>query len=139
MIKKTVSDILPAEVNKDGFKGMSARYIWSADDGDQKFAMRMMEFEPHGHTSYHRHMEEHQFLFLEGAPVFVDENGKETKLKPGDTVYCAPDELHQIKNGGDGVMKMICMIPILPGGDGKMPAPRADGSDYVNVKKSSGC
>lgn len=98
-----------------------------------------MEFEPFGHTSYHNHMEEHQFLFLEGEPAYVDATGNEIRLKPGDTVYCGPNELHQIKNVGNSVMKMVCMIPILPGGDGKMPAPRPDGSDYVTHKKSSGC
>jgi quercetin dioxygenase-like cupin family protein len=139
MIKKNIADVAPVETKKEGFKGMHARYVWSADDGNQKFAMRIMEFEPNGHTSFHNHLEEHQFLFLEGEPAYVDAQGNETKLKPGDTVYCGSDEPHQIKNVGTTVMKMVCMIPILPGGDGKLPAPRADGRDYVNPKKSSGC
>jgi len=119
MIRKCSADVTPIETIRSGFKGMHARYLWSTDDGPQKFAMRLMEFEPYGHTSYHKHLEEHQFYFLEGEPAYVGADGNEIRLEPGDTIYTAPDEDHQIKNAGSTVMKMICMIPILPGGDGK--------------------
>lgn len=138
MIKKHYTDVEGIESKKEGFKKMFARYIWSTDDGKLSFAMRMMEFEPHGQTSYHAHLEEHQFFFIEGEPEYVDAEGNEIHLKVGDTIYVPPDEPHQIKNVGDTVMKMICMIPILPGGDGKAPAPRPDGKDYVTIKKPSG-
>jgi len=141
MIKKSSSQVASIETKKEGFKGMHARFLWSKDDGCPNFAMRLMEFEPYGHTSFHAHLEEHEFYFVEGEPAYVDANGKETKLKVGDTIYTGPDEPHQIKNVGATVMKMICMIPILPGGDGKLPAPRPDGKDYVTKQKptSGGC
>ena len=139
MNKKHCTDIETIESKKEGFKGMFQRFLWSTDDGCQNFAMRLMEFEPHGHTSYHAHLEEHQFYFLEGEPAYVDAEGNEIRLKVGDTVYVPSDEPHQIKNTGDTGMKMICMIPILPGGDGKVPAPRPDGKDYVTKEKPSGC
>ena len=137
MIKKHYTDVNRIESMKSGFKKMFARYIWSKDDGDLRFAMRMMEFEPHGQTSYHAHLEEHQFFFLEGRPAYVDFEGNEIPLKVGDTIYVPPDEPHQIKNVGDTLMKMLCIIPILPGGDGKAPAPRPDGKDYVTIEKPS--
>ncbi|MBE9573368.1 MAG: cupin domain-containing protein [Proteobacteria bacterium] len=139
MIKKHYTDVEIEENKKDGFKGMFARYLWSTDDGCQNFAMRIMEFEPHGHTSYHSHLEEHQFFFLEGEPAYIDAEGNEIRLKVGDTIYVPSDEPHQIKNIGDTVMKIICMIPVLPGGDGKAPAPRPDGKDYVTKEKPSVC
>jgi quercetin dioxygenase-like cupin family protein len=139
MIKKHSTDVETIESKKEGFKGMHQRFLWSKDDGCGNFAMRLMEFEPHGHTSYHGHLEEHEFFFLEGEPAFVDAEGNEIPLKAGDTIYVPPDEPHQIKNMGDTVMKLICMIPILPGGDGKTPAPRPDGKDYVTKEKPSGC
>jgi quercetin dioxygenase-like cupin family protein len=139
MIKKKALDVKSEESKKEGFKGMHMRFLWSKDDGMKNFAMRIMEFEPYGHTSYHKHLEEHQFYFLEGEPGYVDGEGKEIAVKVGDTVYCGPDEPHQIKNVGSTVMRMICMIPILPGGDGKSPAPRPDGRGYVNEKKPGGC
>jgi quercetin dioxygenase-like cupin family protein len=135
MMRKHYTDAERIESTKEGFQGMFQRFLWSTDDGCRNFAMRLMEFEPDGHTSYHAHLEEHQFFFLEGEPVIVDAEGKEIRLTAGDTVYVAPDEPHQVKNGGTSVMKMICMIPILPGGDGKSPAPRSDGTDYVTKEQ----
>lgn len=105
--------------NTGGFVGMNANWLWTTDDGVERYAMRLMEFEPGGHTSFHNHLEEHQFYFLDGDAIFVDKNGDEISLSPGDTLYCEPNEPHQIKNPGNGVMRMICTIPILPGGDGK--------------------
>jgi len=138
MIKKHYTDVERIENKNEGFKEMFARYLWSKDDGCSNFAMRVMEFEPHGHTSYHTHLEDHQFFFLEGEPAFVDAEGNEIRLQAGNTIYVPPDEPHQVKNVGNTVMKMICMIPILPGGDGKAPAPRPDGRDYVSKEKPSG-
>ena len=107
MIVKHYIDVEAVENRKEGFQGMSARYLWSADDGCPNFAMRIMEFEPHGHTSYHTHLEEHQFFILEGEAVYIDGEGNEVRLKVGDTVFVAPDEPHQIKNNGDTAMKLI--------------------------------
>ncbi len=129
MKKKHGADVQAVEMKHEGFKGMSARYLWTKDDNCPNYAMRLMEFEPGGHTSFHAHAEEHEFYFLEGSPVFVDADGNETHLVPGDTLYTAPNELHQIKNVGTTTVKMICTIPILPGGDGKLPAPRKATAD----------
>ncbi len=131
---KRASDF-PKEIkNENGFKGMTANWLWTMADGIENFAMRLMEFEPGGHTSFHDHLEEHQFFFLEGEAAFVDSEGNEIHLNPGDTLYCAPSEKHQMKNVGSTVMRMICMVPILPGGDGRVPthAKKQGG-------KSSGC
>jgi quercetin dioxygenase-like cupin family protein len=139
MKKKHYTEVERIESKKEGFKGMQQRFLWTKADDCPNFAMRLMEFEPHGYTSYHAHLEEHQFYFLEGEPAFIDAEGNETRLKIGDTVYVPSDEPHQIKNVGDTVMRMICMIPILDGGDGKAPAPRPDGKGYVPKEKPSGC
>jgi len=107
MIRKQYTDVERVEAEREGFQGMSARYLWSADDGCPNFAMRMMEFEPHGHTSYHAHLEEHQFYILDGEPAYVDAEGNEIILKVGDTLYVPPEEPHQIKNVGSTVMKLL--------------------------------
>ncbi len=126
MKKKHYSEVERTEIGKEGFKGFFARYLWCKDDGCPHFAMRMMEIEPGGYTSYHSHLEEHEFFFLEGEPAYVDGNGNETKINVGDTIYVPADEPHQVKNLGNTMMRMICMIPIFTGGDGKLPAPRPD-------------
>lgn len=138
MKKKHYTEVDVVKSDKEGFKGMDQRFVWTKSDGCPNFAMRVMEFEPGGHTSYHSHREEHEFFFLEGEPAFVDADGKETRLTVGDTIYVPSDEAHQIKNVGNTTMKLLCMIPILEGGDGKAPAPREDGQGYV-TKRPSGC
>jgi len=119
MRSKHENEVPKVLVDKEGFRGMTAQYALTRDDGCPNYATRLMTFQPGGHTSLHAHREEHEFYFLEGTPVFVDHQGRETELAPGDFLYVEPDEPHQIKNGGETVMRMICTIPILPGGDGK--------------------
>lgn len=119
MITKHISEVPETKITKDGFRGMTARFALTKDDSCPRYAMRMMEFEPGGYTSLHAHPEEHEFYFLEGEPAILSGDGKETRLEPGDFVYLAPNETHQVKNLGTTVMRMICTIPILAGGDGK--------------------
>lgn len=119
MIRKTYAEIPGVAMDKPGFSGMTARFALTREDGMPHYALRIMEFAPGGHTSLHAHAEEHEFFFLEGEPAIVDSNGNETRLAAGDAVYTAPHEPHQIRNVGSTVMRMVCTIPILPGGDGK--------------------
>ena len=119
MICKHISEVPETKIEWKGFKGMTARFALTKDDGCPRYAMRVMEFEPGGHTSLHAHPEEHEVYFLEGEPAIVDGNGVETRPHAGDLVYILPNELHQFRNVGSTRMKMICTIPILPGGDGK--------------------
>lgn len=116
---KKMKDYSKELKNEGGIKDMTANWLWTAEDGISNFAMRLMEFAPGGHTSFHSHLEEHQFYFVEGEPTIVDKNGIEIKLESGDTAYLAPNEPHQVKNLGTTTLKMICIIPIFPGCDGK--------------------
>lgn len=119
MIRKRLSEVPETPMEKPGFRGMTARFALTRDDGCPRFAMRLMAFEPGGCTSLHAHPEEHEFYFLEGRPAIVDGTGRETVLAAGDFVLTLPGEPHQLKNLGDTPMRVICTIPILPGGDGK--------------------
>lgn len=127
MIRRNVSHVPKTQIVRSGFSGMTARFALTKDEGCPRYAMRLMEFEPGGHTSMHAHPEEHEFYFLESEPAIVSCDGNETRLNAGDFVYVAPDEPHQIKNLGTTTMRMICTIPILPGGDGK----NTSGSGYA--------
>lgn len=135
MIKKHWTDAEGIKSDKEGFRGMIQHFLWTKDDGCENFAMRLMEFEPYGYTSYHAHLEEHEFFILEGEAAIVDAEGTEINLAVGDTIFVPGDEPHQVKNAGGSPMKLLCIIPILPGGDGKAPAPRPDGKDYVIKEK----
>ena len=128
VIKKTYADIPAIPMDKPGFKGMTARFALTGEDGMPNYALRIMEFEPGGHTSLHSHAEEHEFYFIEGEAAAVDAEGKETRLAAGDVLYIAPHEVHQIRNAGTGVMRMVCTIPILKAATARRPRSRAAGS-----------
>ena len=127
MIRKTYAEIPAVPMDKPGFEAMTARFALTRDDGMPNYALRIMEFAPGGHTSLHSHAEEHGFYFIEGEPAIVDAEGKETRLASGDVLYVAPYEAHQIRNAGAGVMRMVCTIPILEGGDGKATTQQSGG------------
>jgi quercetin dioxygenase-like cupin family protein len=119
MIRKRCAEIPRVTMDKPGFRGMTARFALTRDDGMPNYAMRIMEFAPGGCTSLHAHPEEHEFYFIDGRPAIVDGAGNETRLASGDVVYVAPNEPHQLRNLGDEPMRVVCTIPILSGGDGK--------------------
>jgi quercetin dioxygenase-like cupin family protein len=119
VILKHASEVPPTKIDKKGFTGMAARFALTKDDGCPRYAMRLFEFEPGGHTTLHAHPEEHEFYILEGEPAIVDRSGKQTLLRAGDFVFVPPNETHQLKNFGRTKMKLICTIPILPGKNGK--------------------
>ncbi len=119
MLRKHFEEVPTTTITKEGFRGMTARIALTKDDGCPNYAMRIMEFEPGGYTSLHAHPEEHEFFFLEGEAAFIGGCGNETRLQAGDFVYVRPNEAHQFRNVGTTRLRIICTIPILPGGDGK--------------------
>ena len=119
MIRKHLLDIPAEKIEKEGFSAMTARFALTAQDGMPHYALRVMEFGPGGHTSMHAHQEEHEFYFLDDNAAVVTANGEEVRMQQGDCVYIAPRKAHQLKNVGSGIMRVVCTIPILPGGDGK--------------------
>lgn len=120
MLIKSSNKVERITIKREGFVGAYVRYLLVKDDGCPNYAMRLMEFDPKGHTSYHGHEEEHEFYFLEGNGVLVDDSGVEHAVNPGDAVFVPPTHKHQIINKGNTTLRVICTIPILEGGDGKI-------------------
>ena len=89
---------------------MQARFLLTADDNCPRYAMRLMEISPNGYTSFHSHKEEHEMYFLEGEGVLKTDNGREHRIRAGDALLLMPCELHQIRNTGTGMLKMICTV-----------------------------
>lgn len=124
MILKHASDVTAVPMTKPGFSGMQARFLLTADDGCPRYAMRLMEIAPGGCTSLHGHKEEHEMFFLEGEGILVtDTPGNECTIRAGDALLLMPCELHQIRNTGTVMLKMICTVPLLSGKTGKETTP----------------
>ena len=107
------TDAALEDVAREDFDGVKARYVITDKEGAPHFAMRVFEFEPGGHTSLHQHPEEHEIFIVEGEITAVNDQGVESALKPGHTLFIPPNELHQLKNQSGRAAKIICLIPIL--------------------------
>ena len=123
MILKHASDVPAVQMTKPGFSGMQARFLLTAEEGCPRYAMRLMEFAPGGHCSFHNHKEEHEMYFLEGEGILRTESGREIGIRAGDALLLMPCELHQIRNTGTGMLKMICTVPLFPGKTGRETTP----------------
>jgi quercetin dioxygenase-like cupin family protein len=107
------TDVALEDVAREGFVGVKARYVITDKEGAPRFAMRVFEFEPGAHTSLHQHPEEHEIFILEGEITAVNDNGEESTLQPGHTLFIPPHERHQFRNQSGSGTKIICLIPLL--------------------------
>lgn len=123
MILKHTDDVPAEEIKKEGVSGLHARFLLTADDGCPRYAIRLMEFAPGGHSPWHRHKEEHEVYILEGEGVLVGDDKEQIPVRAGDAIYVLPCENHMFMNTGEGMMKMICTVPIFSGMTGKDTTP----------------
>ena len=83
---------------------------WLNTDGSRNFAVRHCEVESGGYSPFHSHPWEHEMFVLEGKGIVVGD--KEAKpISVGDSISIPANETHQIKNSGEKILKILCMIP----------------------------
>ena len=103
---------LPAQpVAEEGASGVTVRWLLAKSEGAPNFAMRLFEVQPGGSTPLHTHLWEHEVFELDGPAEVVTEEGPRT-LAAGDAVLVLPEERHQFRNTGAGVVRFLCMIPM---------------------------
>ena len=101
-------ELVPVEM--PGSKGCQVRWLIGENVDAPNFAMREFEVEKGGHTPKHSHPYEHEVYILEGDGIIL-ENDTPHQIKAGDTIYVAPDEVHQFQNNGNGKLKFLCLVP----------------------------
>ncbi len=97
-------------VQMEGADRVQVRWLVSKTDGAPNFAMRQFELQPGGYTPHHHHPYEHEIYVLEGQGEILD-GDTPRPLRAGDVVLVEPDDVHQFRNTGTSVMKMLCLIP----------------------------
>jgi quercetin dioxygenase-like cupin family protein len=90
-------------------KGVEMRPLITEREGAPHFAMRVFDLAPDGHTPYHTHEWEHEVYVLSGSGSVRSKSGERT-LRPGDSVFVAPQEEHQFTAGTQG-LQFICCVP----------------------------
>jgi quercetin dioxygenase-like cupin family protein len=100
------------DVNMEGAELAKVRWVFSKKDGAERFAFRIFDLGPEGHSPYHKHDFEHETFTLEGKGELRTEDG-DFPLEPGIAAYVPPNKMHGFYNIGDGTFRFICCIPYL--------------------------
>jgi quercetin dioxygenase-like cupin family protein len=87
--------------------GAKRRWLVNASSGAEVSVM-FVEVAPGGSTLRHAHPYEHTMFFLEGNGELVEVDGVRP-INPYEVVHIAPDELHQIKNTGERILKFLAV------------------------------
>ncbi len=98
-------------VQMEGAVGCRIRRLIGPEDGANRFIMRLFELDPGGHTPHHQHDYEHEVFVLEGIGQVVDGQQQVHPLQPGTVVFVPPNETHQFRNTGSGLLRFLCLIP----------------------------
>ncbi|MFC1933050.1 cupin domain-containing protein [Chloroflexota bacterium] len=92
--------------------GVVKREVINADDGAPNYCMRVFDVDPGSATPSHSHAWEHEIYVLEGNGKAVSEQG-ETPISKDSVIFIPPNEHHCLVNTGDGMLKIICVIPLV--------------------------
>jgi quercetin dioxygenase-like cupin family protein len=101
----------------DAAPGVTMRVVAGPAEGAPTFVMRVFEIRSGSSTPFHTHPWEHEVFVLAGEGILRCE-GKETPLMEGDAVLVMPNEKHSFLGIGRGILRVICVVPLV---DGKMP------------------
>ncbi len=92
--------------------GARRRWLVDAAVGAPNFTVAEVEVKPGGSTLHHSHAYEHAMFVLEGMGEVVESTGT-SPITPGEVLYIAPDELHQIRNTGGKMLRFLSIEPVL--------------------------
>lgn len=96
--------------DNDNAKGVAGRVLIGKNDGANNFCMRIFEIAPGGHTPKHAHSWEHEMFIHAGAGEIYYQN-QWHPVKTGYVIFIPANVEHQIKNSGQKLLKVICLIP----------------------------
>lgn len=107
MLVRNYEDVEPIAYGE----GIEKRVIIGPKEGAPTFVMRVFDVPPGKSTPHHSHDWEHEGLVLAGEGALVGDAG-ETRLKPGDVFFIAPNEKHCMVTGGQSSLRFMCLVPL---------------------------
>ncbi|MBN1883940.1 MAG: cupin domain-containing protein [Candidatus Krumholzibacteriota bacterium] len=97
-------------VTAEGARDVTIRWLIAAEDGAERFHMRLFEIAPGGRTPRHAHDWEHEVYVLEGTGTLLFEGAKHP-IAPGRVVFVPGGSEHSFMNTGDAVLAFLCLVP----------------------------
>jgi quercetin dioxygenase-like cupin family protein len=91
-------------------KGVTARVVIGRGDGAENFCMRVFELAQGGHTPLHAHEWEHE-MFVHAGEGSLFRQGDWVPVRHGNVIFVPGNEEHQLKNTGQNVLVLVCLIP----------------------------
>jgi quercetin dioxygenase-like cupin family protein len=91
-------------------EGVTMRVVIGPEEGAPFFNMRVFEVQPGYASPHHSHWWEHEIFVLSGQGVFKTAQG-DAPVGHGSTIFVPGDEMHQLQNTGDDVLRFICLVP----------------------------
>ena len=110
MIIKKHEEVPKTNIEMEGVKDTSIRWLIGPESEAPNFYLRLFELAPGGHTPFHTHSWEHEVYVVEGEGEIKTENGP-VPFKTGSFALVKPDEKHQFRNTGNAPFKFLCIIP----------------------------
>ncbi len=110
MIVKYSEEINSKPVQMEGVRKVRKAVLIGPEEGAPNFFMRRFDLEAGGCTPYHTHDWEHVVYILAGSGRLKGE-GREHELKPGTSVFVAPNEEHQFIADEASGLSFLCTIP----------------------------
>lgn len=119
LLRLSVAATFVLLVTQDGAGGASAPPAKTAplltralpDIDGKEVVMLTVEYPPGGSSSPHRHHANAFVYVLEGSIVMQVEGGKAVALKPGDTFYESPSDIHSVsRNASDSAPAKFLVI-----------------------------
>jgi len=107
---KNYLNIQAKNVEEEGAKNTTIRWLITEKEGAPTFYMRLFEIGPEGNTPHHAHAWEHEVFILEGEGKLAGDT-EAHNLKAGDTVFVPGGENHHFESTGGKIMRMLCLIP----------------------------
>jgi quercetin dioxygenase-like cupin family protein len=103
--------IQASEVKMEGAVNVRMKILIGLNDQSDNIIMRHFIIAPGGNTPWHQHNYEHVVKVEKNRGLAIDENGNETEIKPGQSLFVKPNEMHQFKNPFGEDFEFICIIP----------------------------
>ena len=85
------------------------QWLITSEIGAQN-TLRLFKMDSGGYSPLHKHIWEHVLYVLEGDGLVFD-GEKMQPIKTGDSVFVAPNELHQFQNKSQKTLTFLCIEP----------------------------
>jgi len=97
------------QYTNEGWSAIARKVLIGSHGESSKFHLRYFEIAPRGYSSLERHRHEHVVICVRGKGKVLIGN-KSHKLNYLDTVYIAPDTVHQLTNPYDQPFGFFCIV-----------------------------